>query len=511
MKRRWNVLQFGVCAWLMGVLLVHGQSLRFSNHREVKIPEYATVRLGPFYSDIIFSQTVGYRRTTSTGTGTTFLYSNDRGELKSDGTEYPLVSALTFRNYLLISRRMDLDLSLHMVYSHYPNETQENAFDISMAEEGVSGSLSSTYQPSPFVRATFYDNLALKTDYLDVRGVSDRQGGQEHKYFSNTLGMNGDMLVTLRDNVGMGFSRQDYLVLDKEFEEADRVAYSEQLSYERELFKGFVLGGAAQFTQTDYKLEERSDISQQDYSFHTSYGFGEAFDDDAMRLKVSRSSVLSFRLGFSVGTAQGGRLSRDETENTNITVYAESDSSRIAFTGGATLRTQLREDMYHTLRYDRGLRGGFSSAFEEYQTFAYDLYWQDALTKINVFSHMDDVLPSGIGDTDYRSWESGVRVVLPLTRIIKLDLQTAYTLRTNKEADEAEADEVLLTQAAEDEVLERTNDYQTWTSRAGTSFAVTRRVRFNAYGQHVERLADAEALAYARDTIAATLTYSHKF
>jgi hypothetical protein len=37
------------------------QTLRFDDYRERKVPEYATIKLGPFYSDVVLNQSIGWR------------------------------------------------------------------------------------------------------------------------------------------------------------------------------------------------------------------------------------------------------------------------------------------------------------------------------------------------------------------------------------------------------------------------------------------------------------------
>jgi len=142
---------------MFGLLLVltlgaEAQMLRYDQHRELKPPDYATLRLGPFYSDLFFSQTAGFRYTRSEGTGTDFLFGNNRGVIKKDGSEYPLVARLDARNYVLISRHMDLDISFSLGYAYYPMETQENEFFFDISGEGVSGVVSMEFYISKFVR-----------------------------------------------------------------------------------------------------------------------------------------------------------------------------------------------------------------------------------------------------------------------------------------------------------------------------------------------------------------------
>lgn len=55
------------------------------------------------------------------------------------------------------------------------------------------------------------------------------------------------------------------------------------------------------------------------------------------------------------------------------------------------------------------------------------------------------------------------------------------------------------------------DDYQTLSLMARTGFRLTNKINFSAYVQHVQRMADNPQLEYARDTIGAQLTWSHRF
>ena len=206
-----------------------GQNLRYSNRREVAIPEYATVRIGPFYSTMLFSQTAGYRYTRSSGAGTDYLTANRRGAILKDGEEFPLVSRLDFRNYLLITRNIDLDMSVRVGYEYYPLKTQENEFFIDLPEDGIGGNLSMEIALTPYIKGTLYERALYRTDYLDDRGMTDYAGGQEYEYFRNTAGMNLDWLMAKDKNLGISVRRLDLQTFDDEFERQDRVTWSESI------------------------------------------------------------------------------------------------------------------------------------------------------------------------------------------------------------------------------------------------------------------------------------------
>ena len=122
---------------VLGAATGMAQQLRFSDHREVAIPEYATLRAGPFYSTVVFSQSAGLRYSTYSGSGENFYLDNDLGRITDEGIEFPLVSTLSFRNYLLINAYTDLDLSFLLRYAYFPMNTQDNEFWFTAIDPGI--------------------------------------------------------------------------------------------------------------------------------------------------------------------------------------------------------------------------------------------------------------------------------------------------------------------------------------------------------------------------------------
>ncbi len=155
----------------LSVASVQAQGLRFGNHREIQPPEYALLRIGPFYSNVTFSQLVGYRYVSTQGTGVDYVFGTRRGRFKEDGSELPLITTLSLRNYLIVTRNMDVDLSLRLQNEYYPLDTQENEFFFDLTDESVAGNFSTEFRITPFVRGRVYDNMLYKPDYLDVRGA----------------------------------------------------------------------------------------------------------------------------------------------------------------------------------------------------------------------------------------------------------------------------------------------------------------------------------------------------
>ncbi|MCX7590422.1 MAG: hypothetical protein N2255_02225, partial [Kiritimatiellae bacterium] len=157
--------------------LGRAQMLRFSNHREVVVPKRGTIVAGPYSLTVGLTQTAGYWYTRGAGAGTDYLRLYRRGIITGEGSDFPLTTTLTLRNYLAVTPRMDVDFSVTVNYEHYPLDTQEDQFYVSATDEGVYGTLSSEIMFSPYLRGRIYDNVLYRTDYVDLRGVVDRYGG----------------------------------------------------------------------------------------------------------------------------------------------------------------------------------------------------------------------------------------------------------------------------------------------------------------------------------------------
>lgn len=450
------------------------QALRFSNHREIAVPEYTTVRIGPFYSSMAFSQSAGYRYTKSSGTGTDFLFAMRRGVIKEDGSEFPLVSILDFRNYLLITRRTDLDISLRMNYAHYPLETQEDEFNIDLAEEGIVGNLSMEFALSPFVKGTVYDSAIYQTDYIDTRGITDEYGGQEYEHFENIAGLNMDWLIGRDMNLAFSAARADILPRSGEFEDQERVSWSESMAYEQRLNPFIVAGMRSGFDQTAYAVTNRPDSASQAYSIYS-------------QARLTRHTRVAASIGYSISSVSSS-AEKDEDEIDDCGVM----------TAYASLQTRFSREILQSFAYTRGQRGGFSSAFEIFGNYKYKIGWKGELASAALYSGINFVEPGRRSMNEYSDWTSGLNVSYPLVPYITLLLSTTYSVRENKGAVLAGVDE------------EWRADYNTWSSRIGTSFSLMRDIKFSTNFQHAERESDSENLDYERDIFSAVFTYSHK-
>jgi hypothetical protein len=468
--RHASILLFlaGVCA----ATAAFGQNLRYDNYREVAVPEYATLRIGPFYSTARFSLSAGYRYVETDGTGTDFLFGNERGKILEDGSDLPVIAWLDLRNYLVISRRADLDLSVTLGYETYPLDTQEDGFFLYPPEEGLSGTLTSELDLSRTVKARLYDNLLYRTDYIDERGLADEYGGEEYERFENTIGADIDWMAAKDHNLGFSLSRTDVIPREDAFERQERVSYHESVLYERRLNPQWMAGMRAGFEQNAYPATNRSDTYAQEFAAYT-------------ELELTRRSRIGGSLGYASGTISDPVGGEDDTFDTVI--------------GGAFIETDLSKSLTHALAYTRSQDVGFESSFENSSALTYTLEWAGRFSAAQFRTGYADVEVSDRRG-DYTDWVTGVVYQHPLTSWIVLELSTLYAVRENNPPPDPAG-------LAVTEV----DDYDTWSSRIGTAFGVTRDVEFKTYAQHTERFSDNLELEYERNLLSAMFTYTREF
>lgn len=458
-------------------------------------PEYATLRIGPFYSTAAFTQSAGYRYISTSGSGTDFLYGNHRGRYLKDGSDFPLISTLDLRNYLLITEHMDLDLSLSATYAKYPLKTQEDDFYIDFAEEGFFGTVSWAFDITPFLGATVFDKFTYRTDYIDKRGLEDRNGGQRYKYIGNEAGAFLDWRLAKDKSVVGSFSREDFLPRDDEFSAQERITYREGLEYRQVILSGLSVGARAQYSQTEYTAAARNSWNQEDYSVFADFGEGVG-KESGIGVRMSPFTRIRVGAGYSAGYAGSASF---RGGNTASSVAEEQDKTG-TLTGFAELTTDLRKDLSHTFDYRHGLRTGFSSDYELFTSYGYRINWRGALESASFFTRVTEVEPSSSTFGSYRDWMTGIEGRYPLTRYATLIASSTYDVRGNTGGTQ---------QAGVDPELQ--SDYDTWWSRIGTSFLVTKSIDFLTYYEHVERMSKASELAYSRNIIEAVFTYRHQF
>ncbi len=399
--------------WLAAAGAVRGQAVYISADREVSPPDYATFRLGPFYSTAALTESVGYRYTRSSGVGTDYLIDNERGEIREDGSDLPIISTLTFRNYLILSRHADVDASFRISYAYYPLGTQENDWFFDLVEEGVYATISSSFRISPYLTGTLYERAVYKTDYVDTRGIDDRYGGSRYEYFANTVGAQLDWHMAKDKTVTATTSREDWFPMDDEFEDQERVSHRFGLRYAQELIEGLRVGVAAGLGFTDYELETHEDTRQEDYSLFAEFDKG-----GRMGLPLSDRSTLTASLGVS--TIYSSAASVEETDGEETT--EDSDDTTSAMTGNVALQTDLAKNLQHTLTYTRGVRDGWSST-EIYDGFSYDIQWTGDLTTLKFRSSINSVDPALAEDRDYSDWQNQLTATRALADFLRNDFQ----------------------------------------------------------------------------------------
>lgn len=468
-------LKWGIVALMLGAVLplARGQSLEFSNHREIKIPSGATLRIGPFYSDLVWSEEVGYRYVRTSGEGSGYLFDNQKGSINEDGDDFPIISTLALKNYMIISPTMDLDFSIRLQYRYYPMKTQDDEFIVDMSEEGISADLSTEIELSKTSKIHLYEKAMYRTDYVDSRGLGDEYGGDEYERFENDLGMIWDWRMTRFDDVGMSLSRQDVIPYDDEYEQQEKVGYKEQLRYGHR-FSPYLSGGVkADFSQSYYEA-----------------GRGDAFSYGAsvfVGSQVTRKSSGNASLGYVFTQQSGGDV---EPEN--------PDRGTISATLG--LVTEFSDDRSQSISYSRNMTEAFEGGFQITDSLSYNFSWNDGPFPGRFFSNYSNNDLSDSGGSSYANWRTGIALSRQLTRLMAVQLTSDYAIRDN-EADGATGDSA----------TESTTDYDTWTTRLSTGFDVTRKTKFKAYYDHVARYSDASSLEYERDIVGANLTWSHQF
>lgn len=461
---------FALFIFFFSALISEGQSLRYSNHRDLSPPSDATLRLGPFYSNIRFSQSAGFRYTRTAGAGTDWLFGNRRGYILEDGWEYPLVSKLSLANYLLISKNMDLDLSIAISYAHYPMKTQEDEFIIDLAEEGITATLSTDFEITRFLKGMVSETAIYRTDYIDTTGITDRYGGQRYKYFKNHIALDLDWLLAQNKNAWLSLNRTDNIPLEDAYDDQESYTWGEAIGYEQQLTMFLSLGISARSAQTYYKVKTRTDVITSGVGAYAN-------------MTLTENTRGSIGVGYSFGGAIGESVDKDTA----------------TATASALLETKLSERMSQSISANRDQRGGFSSDLEVYNQARYELSWKEDRVGWGVFAGYGEVIPKIGGSGAYSTLSYGGRLTYPLTSFADLYCRTEYITRTNKDLKEWVDDP------------EWRNNYDTWISSAGTGFNITTKLRFSLQAEHIERISRSRDLAYTRDVFSGVFTYTYDF
>jgi hypothetical protein len=203
-------------------------------------------------------------------------------------------------------------------------------------------------------------------------------------------------------------------------------------------------------------------------------------------------------LELSVGVAGAVRAELVVDPGTTNRLLLAS-GSELQVVGGVELKTQLNKDLRHALVYRRGLRGAFDAAYEMYDSLSYRLDWDRTIYSAyfrSAYTRADSLIA---GSGPYSDWTTAAGGRYPLTRTIFLFGEAGYNVRDNT------ADPVA------GGPLESSEDYGTAYARAGTDFELTKKTRFRAYAEHLERISTNDDLAYGRDMAGLDMVYRHQF
>jgi len=518
-----------LAAVLMGALgwaamPVCAQVSRFDSYQLQAVPENANILIGPFYSDFAFFQSVGVRYIKSSGAGMDYLgggtgttvpgisgvgglsTSSSRhgsyGRIKKDGVDFPLVTQLIDRNYLLISQNVSVDFSFGLTFRCFPSGSEDNTFDfelvnvglttrlesfngrnnldttsrITEGQSGFSANLSSDFELTPFVRGRVYDRPSYRNDFVDERGYSDSLSGQQYPVFQNMIGLDLDWQMAPDKSLGYSASRTDTMPQNNEYDVSSSVVWRQSLEYRQKLNHTTAAGGLADFTWREYD-QNRGSQDQQDYV---------AFVDS----DVTEDSSINASLGYSMV-----QLSGAGTYETNGT------SSEVI--GSIGLNTRLSETLSHGISYARSQRGGFLAGAELVDAITYHIRWgQSEGWTVGYATAYESVTPTLGTASAYTDWMNQLTASRPLMRDLDLIMATAYIMRMNTPASAGGLGEGNLF---------LNNDYDTWTTTAGLLQALTKRLKLYAYVEHLERISSNEQLAGTRDIVGMTLGYYYDF
>lgn len=526
------LLAFLVVAGL-GTAGALAQVARFDTYQFQSVPDNANILVGPFYSDMAFFQSVGARYIKSSGAGMDYLYggsagsgsgaasgvgvtssSRDRqyGRVQKDGLDFPLISQLTARNYLLVSKYMSIDISFALTYRAFPAGSEENTFDVEIIDPGFyahmgsftfgatkdawlggfngrnaqaySGSqgsgfqanLSTDFELTPFVRGRAYEKPSYRTDYVDQRGYTDNLSGQRYEVFQNLLGLDLDWQMAPDKSLGYTVNRIDTIPQDNEYDVSRSVVYRQMADYRQQVNPLTAVGVRADYTWRDY-LDQRGSQFQQDYLAY-------------MTSDITEDSTINASLGYSMGRLESAGL-------------YETNGSSDEVVGGVGLNTRLSESLSHGISYKRSQRAGFLAGYELVDSVRYQIQWSDPESwAVGFASSYESVTPKLAAAGEYTDWMNQVNASRPLTKDLVLTLATAYIMRTNKSGGAGGIGEGELFLG---------NDYDTWASTVGLIQNLSKRLKLYTYAEHLERISSNPLLKGTRDTVGMTLGYYYDF
>jgi len=497
------------------------QVARFDTYGLQQVPENANINLFPYFADFSFFQSVGVRYMKSSGEGMDYLYGVNSsriadgqryGQVKKDGLEFPLISQLTAKNYLLLSKYMSVDLTVALTYRGFPNGTEDDTFDVEIVDPGFyatmgsftfgaskdgwlgafngnnmeahggsrqggfSANLGFDFELTPFVRGRIYDRPSYRVDYVDQRGNADSLSGQRYPVFQNMLGFDLDWQMAEDKTLGYSLERIDTIPQNNTYDISRSVVYHQMMDYRQQVNPLTAAGVRGDTYWRDY-LVSRGKQFQQDVMVY-------------MNSELTEDSTISAGLGYSYGElTQGGGF---ETNGTSGTVI-----------GNLGLQTRLTDSVSHGMSYSRQQRAGFMSGFEVVDSLGYHIQWADPESWAVGFSTTYSTVKTKLAAaSSYSDWMNQISASRPLAPDLVLTLASAYTARMNgqTQAGDIGADNIFIN-----------NDYDTWASTAGLIKTLTERLKLYAYVEHLARLSPNPQLAGTRDTVGLTLGYFNDF
>ena len=510
---------------------------RFESYQLQAVPDNANILIGPFYSDLAFYQSVGIRYITTSGPGADYLlgkrasYSQNsspvsgavsglgsssggsgRGQIRKDGVDFPTVSQLTDKNYVLISKYMSFDISFSLTYRYFPNGSEDNALDVEIIDpgfnaqmgsfalstsgdarmsqysgrdttesgeqhKGFSANLSSDFELTPFVRARIYDRPSYRTDYVDQRGYSDTLSGQKCPIFQNLVGLDCDWLVAQDKTVGYTASRTDTTPQGTtNFDIRQSVVYNQMVEYRQQVNPLTAVGARAIYIWSDFAAG-RGHQFQQDY---------ETF----MNTDVTPDSSLNAMIGYSLADVTGAGA-------------FETNSTSGAVIGSLGLQTRLSETLTHGISYSRSQRAGFMAGVEVIDAIRYNIQcvWPDSWS-LGYSTAYEIGTPSLAAITKYTDWMNHLSASRPLTKDLTLTMASVYTMRMN-------------TAPAQGDIgygdVYMNSDYDTWVTTVGFIQTLGKRLKLYTYVEHLERMSNSQLLQVSRNTVGMTLGYYYDF
>jgi len=504
-----------------GVATSSAQVARFDTYGMDQLPDNVNISLFPYFADFSFFQSVGVRYMKSSGEGMDYLYGVNSsgvaggqryGQVRKDGLEFPLISQLTAKNYLLLSKYMRVDLTMALTYRGFPNGTEDDTFDVEIVDpgfyatmgsftfgaskdgwlgafngnnmeahggnrqSGFSANLGFDFELTPFVRGRIYDKPSYRVDYVDQRGNTDFLSGQRYPVFQNMLGFDLDWQMAEDKTLGYSLERIDTVPQNNSYDISRSVVYHQMADY-RQQVNPLTAAGI------------RSDTYWRDYLASR----GKQFQEDVMvymNSDVTDNSSISAGLGYSMGSlTQGGSY---ETNGSSDTVI-----------GRFGLQTRLTDTLSHGISCSRQQRSGFMAGYEVVDALGYNIQWADPESwAVGVSTAYETVKTKLANASSYSDWTGQILASRPLMQDLTLTLASAYTMRMNgqTQAGEIGADNIFLS-----------NDYDTWASTAGLIKTLTERLKLYAYVEHLERLSPNPQLAGTRDTVGMTLGYFNDF